>query len=48
MAKAGKKPVPTGQKLLLGGETGSAHPTPDTIPARKTSLVPSANPPHLS
>jgi len=50
MAKAGiggKKPIPTGQKLLLlGGETGSAHPTPETIPARKTSLIPTQQ--HLS
>jgi hypothetical protein len=53
MAKAGiggKKPIPTGQKLLLlGGETGSAHPTPETIPIRKASLIPvSSTPQHLS
>lgn len=46
MAKAGvggKKALPTGQKLFyMGGtETGSAHPTPESIPHRKASLVPS-------
>ena len=39
MAKQGKKPIAPGQKLLLGGGTGQAHPTPDSVPARKTSLI---------
>ena len=38
MAKASKKPLPPGQKLLLGGG-GTAHPTPESIPTRKTSLI---------
>ena len=34
MVKSGKKPALPGQKLLLD------HPTPETVPARKSSILP--------
>lgn len=41
MAKQNKRPQVPGQKLMLGvGGTGRAHPTPESVPARKTSLIP--------
>lgn len=38
----GRPQVPGSQRVLLGGVggTGQAHPTPETVPARKTSLIP--------
>lgn len=39
MAKASKKPILPGQTVLLGAGTGQAHPTPDSVPVRKTSIV---------
>lgn len=43
MAKGKNKSMAPGQRLLLGSGA-TAHPTPDSVPTRKTSLIP--NPSH--